>query len=331
MKIALIHACCLLCYLVTHSQAKDKIPDSTVNNLIHTNGYETSGYGAIPPYSQTGNGKKTLILIPGLGFDGSVFDDFVKANKNNYRMYVITIPGYGKTKAPPMPVTDTSYGDQNWNKGVTEGLVKLIEKEKLQQPVIVGHFVQGTQLALQMAIDHPDKTGGVIILGGPAKFIFIDKGVPKSYPLKNMISYVDKYTAPNWFKTISQNSFNSGNYLPEIYSLDSTKGKSLWQEPAVTPLPVMVRYLCEFFASDVTLEIEKIKCPVLVLRATFDDRVLQATINNYVRPQFIDSWDQAAKGNPLIKIKDIQHAASFVWKDQPEQVYAEIKDFPDKN
>ena len=89
----------------------------------------------------------------------------------------------------------------------------------------------------------------------------------------------------------------------------------------------MVRYLCELWASDITLELDKVKCPVLVLRATFNDKVLRAQVNNYVRPQFIDSWKNVASRNPLIKIKDVQDAASFVWRDNPTEVYQEIQNF----
>jgi pimeloyl-ACP methyl ester carboxylesterase len=91
-----------------------------------------------------------------------------------------------------------------------------------------------------------------------------------------------------------------------------------------------LRWVCEFFASDITLELDKIKCPVLILRATFNDKVLQAPINIYVRPQFIDSWNEAVLKNQLIIIRDIPGAAGFVWKDQPEHVYNEIKNFLDK-
>ncbi|HEV8285697.1 MAG TPA: alpha/beta hydrolase [Chitinophagaceae bacterium] len=328
-KVTLLLLSFILFACVAFAQNKT-ISDSSVNNLVHTPGYKTSEYAAIPRFTKKGNGKQTLILIPGLGFDASVFDDFINANKKNYTMYAITVPGYGNTNAPPMPLTDSSYGDQNWSKGIIEGLMKLIKKQNLRKPVIVGHFVQGTQLALRMAIDHPDKVGSVIILGGPVKFIYIDKGEPKPYPLKAMISYIDKYTAPAWFKTMSHKKFNDGNYLPEIYSLDSTRASNLWKQSASQPLPVMVRYLCEFFASDITLELEKIKCPVLVLRATFNDKILLVPINNYVRPQFIDSWNEITLKNPSIRVKDIQGAASFVWKDKPAEVYTEIKAFLSK-
>lgn len=114
--------------------------DTTINNLIHIPGYETSRIGELQEVKKYGYGKQNLILIPGLGFDASVFKDFMEANKANYTMYAITIPGYGKTKAPPMPVEGTSYGEQSWNKGVIQGLIKFIEKEKIQKPVIVGQI-----------------------------------------------------------------------------------------------------------------------------------------------------------------------------------------------
>lgn len=222
-------------------------PDSIINNLVHTPGYKTSKYGAIPKYIKQGKGKQTLILIPGCGFDASVFTDFMEENKSLYTMYAITIPGYGNTQAPPMPDSNVSYGEQTWNKGVEEGLLKLMEKEKIQSSIFVGHSTQGTQLALRMAIDYPAKVDRVIVLGGHGKFISVIKGVPTEFPLKSAIDYVDKFTAPNWFKPISKNDFDDGNFLPEIYSLDSIKGVQLFKQVAAVPLPVMIRYLCEFF------------------------------------------------------------------------------------
>jgi pimeloyl-ACP methyl ester carboxylesterase len=303
--------------------------DTTINNLIHSPGYETNKIGELQEVKKYGYGKQNLILIPGLGFDALVFEDFMEANKANYTMYAITIPGYGKTKAPPMPDEGTSYGEQSWNKGVIQGLIKLIEKEKIQKPVLVGHFVQGTQLALRMAIDYPENVGGVIVLGGPAKFIVTIKGKSRDFPLDTMILFIDRYTGPKWFKHMKKGYFDDNNFLPEIYSLDSIKGNTLWRQSANVPLPIMVRYSAEYFACDVKLGIDKIRCPVLVLRATFNDNVLQNPINNYVKPQYIDAWDDVSLRNPLVHIRDIQDASTFLWKEKPDEVYKEIKLFLD--
>jgi pimeloyl-ACP methyl ester carboxylesterase len=298
-----------------------------INNLVLPTGYLVSEYAAIPAYTKSGSGTRDLILIPGLGFDASIFDDFVKENRNHFTIYTITIPGFGNTKAPAMPVSDSSYGLQYWNRGVEAGIVKLIKEEKLHRPLIAGYFVQGTQLALRLGIDYPDLVSGVVVMGGPAKFILIQQGVQKEYPFKSSIDYIDRVTAPQWFRNISKEDFDKGNYLPEIYSLDKKEGKALWDQVSSVPLPVMIRYLLEFFASDITVELDKIQSPVLVLRPTFNSAVLDNPVNNYVSPQFINIWDRAAKMNRLILVKDIPGSATCVWKDNPLQTNLAISDF----
>jgi len=288
------------------------------NNLVHTTGYKTSDYGAIVSYLKDGTGKSDLVLIPGLGFDASVFKDFVARNKKSFTMYSVTLPGYGNTAAPPMPDSvHASYGLQYWTNGAIEGIRKLIAKEHLRKPILVGHFAQGAQIALRMAIEMPDVIGGVIAVGAPAKFVAIVNGVVTEYPMQITVPYIDRYTGPQWFKPMSKDAFDKGNYSPEVYSLNRQTGEALWKMSAGVPLPVYVRYLCEFFASDITLDADKLRCPVLVLRTLFSPEVLGKDINNYIKPQFIDAWDRMAKANPGIIIKDILNSASFAWKDQP--------------
>lgn len=304
--------------------------ETPINNLVHLKGYTPAPYNAIPTYKKTGSGKQVMILIPGMGFDGSIFNDFVTVNQSRYTFYIITIPGYGKTKAPPMPDTSTSYGAQSWNKSAEEGIVKLIQKKKLHKPIVCGHFVQGVQLAARLAIDHPDLIGGVIFLGGPAKFIALMNQKIIDNPVDRMILSTDRYTAPVWFKKMAKETFDANNFAPEIYSIDSAKGDILWKQVAKVNLPVAVRYACEYFASDVRAEFHKIKCPVLVLRARYTEDILNDPANSYLKPQFIDSWDSAYSYNKLITVKDINNAAACVWKDQPVQVYSLIDEFCEK-
>lgn len=320
---------CLLLFgsAVGFSQTISKIQDTTINNLVHLSGYKTSELGAIPKYIKAGKGNQTLILIPGLGFDASVFKDFMTANKDIYTMYAITIPGYGNTNAPPMPPDSTSFGEQSWNIGVLAGIVKLIDKENLRKPIIVGHFVQGIQLAVMMAVNFPEKVGRLILIGGPAKFIAAMNGNIIDHPKDKMILITDKYTAPTWFKHMEKKYYDDNNFLPEIYALNSKTAASLWKQSAEVDLPVAIRYTCEYFASDVREDFDKINCPVLVLRALFDSTVLSDPINNYLKPQFINSWDDASKRNPLITVKDIKDASCFTWKDKPKETYSAINDF----
>lgn len=293
---------------------------------MHTKGYATSVLGDIPHYTKTGNGLQSIILIPGLGFDASVFKDFIEANKTKYTIYAITIPGMGNTKAPPMPDTSISYGEQTWTNGVIQGILKLISKENIHKPVLAGHFTCGSQIALKFAIDYPDTISGVIILGGQAKFISIQSGKVIDYTLKDMIRGTD-YFAKSWFKTKTEKEWNKGNYLPEIYSISKKTGKKLWKQVATVPVPVMVRYLCEFTASDIKSLLANVKCPVLILRAGFNSKILNNPANNYLKPQFIDTWENASSINTHIQIKDINNSGCFVWKDQPSETFKAVEHF----
>jgi len=241
-------------------QTTSAAPDPVIDNLVLPHDYKTSDYGAIPYYVKSGDGSQTIILIPGLGFDESVFANFAAANQKRYATYRITVPGFGKTSAPPMPKEGTSFGEQSWNKSVLEGLNKLIASEKLARPVILGHFTVGAQLALRLAIDYPDKVGAVIIAGGPARFIPIRNGQIVQYSLTSRIIGADKYSTA-YYRSMTKSTWDAGNYLPGLYSINEKTGVDLWNQVASVPIQVMVRYLCEFQASDVTLEMDSNPVP----------------------------------------------------------------------
>lgn len=302
--------------------------DTTLNNLVHPPGYVTADFNAIPEYVKTGKGKKVLILIPGVGFDASVFSDFTEANKRMYTMYAVTLPGFGKTAAPPMPDKSVSYGEQTWTKSAVQGILKLIEKENLEQPVIVGHFVTGTQVALRLAIDYPEKVSKVIVMGGSPKLMAVLQGKLTESPLKDMIRGTDTYWAPRWFKHMTKRFYDNGNFLPEIYSLQEPVAKILWAQAASEPMQIMVRYNCEYFASDMLAEIDKVKCPLMVVRPLFNDKVWENQMSkSWIQPQFVETWNLALKKNPAIKVVDITESAAFVWKDKPQEVFGAIQKF----
>lgn len=302
--------------------------DTTINNLKHSTGYATIELGAIPEYIKDGKGRETLIIIPGLGFDATVFEDFVKANKKNFTMYVITLPGFGKTSAPPMPAANTSYGEQTWTKGVAQGISKLIKKEGIDKPIVVGHFVTGTQVALRFAQDYPEQLGGLIFLGGSAKMMAFIQGKLMDSNVKDMIKGTDTYWAPQWFKHMTKEFYNNGNFIPEVYSVNPATAAQLWQQVATTPMPISVRYACEYYACDMLAEIDKIKCPILVIRPKFQVKFWDNQLNkSWIQPQFIESWNVAAGRNPSIQIVEVPESGAFVWKDNPAVVYPAISNF----
>jgi pimeloyl-ACP methyl ester carboxylesterase len=305
------------------------VQDSTLNNLVHAPDYKTAEWGKLEETTKTGKGKQQLLLIAGDGFDVSIYDDFIRQFKKQYTIHAVTLPGYGKTHAPPMPPAGTSYGEQSWTMNAVTAIANHIQENKLNKPVVIGQNAFSTQVALRLALNHPDQVGGIIILGGRAKFIIPGPPNAPQYSVKSLAAYVDNNTAPKWFKTVTRTTWNQGTLKPQLFSVDSVMAHKYWAESYNYPLPVMIRYTCEFFASDYTLEFDKLTCPVMVLRAGFNDRILSDKSFNSVKPQYIDGWDKLA-ANKNASLHTIENAGMLVWKDQPEKVYNLVKEFLEK-
>lgn len=296
--------------------------DPSLDNLVHPEGYETAPPGTFGRVEKRGTGPIPMVLIAGGGFGWSVFEPFMKRHENDYTMYAVTLAGMGGTKAPPMPPPGTSYGEQTWIRGGLQALLDLLEREKLDRPVVAGHFLEGSQIGLRMAIDHPERVRGIILFAGTAVM-----AVPNMSPtLEERIRYQDEQMAPNWFKTVTLKTWNDNNFTPQSYSLDPVRGADLFERVSHGPLPVYIRYLLEFWASDISLEFGKIEAPVLVLTPGFTEEMLADEDTKWLRYYFLATWNGVEK-NPLVERRTIEDAAIFVWLDQPERVDEEVARF----
>jgi pimeloyl-ACP methyl ester carboxylesterase len=322
--------CCFVLAILDSANGQTSVSfvqDSTLDNLVHPPDYKTAQLGTLGAVKKMGHGPKKMILIPGLGFGWHVYEDFMKTNLDGYTMYAVTLPGFGDTPAPPMPAADASYGENSWTRGALTGLLNLIESEKLEQPVIVANFVVATQLALRLAIDHPQKIGSVIIIGGTVKVMQPQWPAELKLPLTSRIAYVDTILTEKWFKTVTKQTWDENNYFPDNYSRDPQPGQLLWDEVAAVPFHVLIRYYSEFCASDVSLEFDKIAVPTLALIPDFDVETSEKSCNNFLQPNFGSNNWLGADANPLIELRTMNDAHLFMMVDQPAKLHAIVSDF----
>jgi pimeloyl-ACP methyl ester carboxylesterase len=296
--------------------------DALQNNLIHAPGYECAPWGEVP-YQKHGAGPKALLLLSGWGFDDAVFNDFIEKNREEYTLYAFQLPGYGDTRAYEMPAEGVSYGAGYWLKGVEAGILKLIEKERLKKPVLVAHFAVSTHIALEAAAKHPDKFGKLVLIGGPAAF--------RNPPPYDTLGYlarvrsIDMYLAPRWFKTVSRETWLNGNFPPKVYSLDSLRGKKLFEQANVAPLPVQIRYLCENWAADYGIY-EQIRIPVLAVVPSFTKAVLEDP-TLFSLKWYTDEWSELAAKNNNIRISIVEGSACNVMQDRLPELNRLLADF----
>ena len=321
----------LLCTSLTAQRSMEQ--DSSLNNLVHAEDYQTDPTPSLGSFKKMGKGKKDMILIPGLGFDENIFNDFMKANQKEYTMYSVTLAGFGSTSAPAMPKEDNkSYGKMAWTNIAINDIVDLIKTQKLNKPILVGHFLNGTQIAFEIGLRHSDLISSIVIIGGEPFRYFTEQNDPtKPLSPERRIAGIDRYFAPTWFKTVTEKTWDDNMYSPEHYSANEELGQSIWDESASVPVPVMVRYLCEFFSYDATVKVNNLKVPTLVLVPSFNEKLINDPMGTFLKPQFIDSWEYVKKVNPDIRFETIQGSRLFIWKDQLKATSQVISNFISKN
>lgn len=312
----------ILFFVITLAVAAQTAPP--INNLVHSAGYVTSVWGQLGGVQKTGTGPRKMILIPGWGFDWTIFKNFMEANSRDYTFYAVTIPGFGQTQAPPMPAETENYRDLYWTKGVIKGIVDLIDKEKLEKPDIMTCFTVSEMIAIRLALDHPGKVGKVIVVSGMAKFTAI---YPSYEPrtLEHRTKYIETSLATRWFKTVTTETWNKGNFSPATFCRDSVKARAHWNMISSVSIPVMVRYLCEYYCTDISLEYKDLKVPVLVVLPGFPNKVLSGS--NYLAPFFHFSWSGAMQSSPLIHLVVIGDSHGFIMDDQPTKLTEILKEF----
>jgi pimeloyl-ACP methyl ester carboxylesterase len=326
---SVIAAAALLITFRAGLDAQEAAPrqDPALNNLVHAAGYETVRLGVLDEVVRRGSGPVDIVIIPGWGFGADDFAQFMQDNASRYHMTAVTLPGFGRTRAPPMPAAGTSYAEATWTRAAEAAIARLIEGDRLHKPIIVGHFMVGTQIAVRLAIDHPDLVGGVVIVGGeptryqPSRW---DSTGNTPMPLEERVHGVDSMLAPRWFKTVTRQTWNAGNFKPFVYSRDSTRAARLWMESSNVPMPVMIRYLCEYLAMDLSDDFPRLEVPVRVLAPGFTPTFLADRRNAGTKRLYVGEWERIGRGNPRITVRVVPDSRVFVTDDQPAAVRAAI-------
>ena len=307
--------------------------DVSRNNLALPKEYRTLPDNRPPAITKNGRGKQTLILVPGMYSGNRSFDGFIARNQSQYRMFLLTPPGLIGTAARAMPAAGTSVGELTWTRRLERDILDLIRREKLSKPVIVAERQPAAQAAIELASEHPDQIGGVVLVGTNLVQFF---SAPKDPTRKTPIAYsdrsgfVDESWAVKWFKYVTPETWKNGDLRQQLLSADPARAQTAWDELEAAPLEVKIRYLCEFWASDVTRGFDRLHVPVLALVPGFDEKFLADPANGFAKPAFLDSWETLVPKHPLLELVKIPNARMLVLDDQPKAADDAIATFVKK-
>ena len=97
---------------------------------------------------------------------------------------------------------------------------------------------------------------------------------------------------------------------------------------SAVPIPTMVRYLCEYYCTDLSLEYKDLKVPVMVVLPAFTNDVLVShRTSSYVAPFFHYSWMGAKPASDKIAIVSIKGSNAFIVDDQPTKLFQVMDEF----
>ncbi len=297
------------------------IQDAARDNLTTPAGYPTSKPGTLGAVARKGNGSRHMILIPGAGFGGEVFGALAEAFADTYTTWAVTLAGFGGTPAPPTPPAGTSFGAQTWTMGAVDAIGALMVERDIRDAVLVGHWLTGTQVALQVAAKHPDRVRAVILIAGAARMVQSGRPVP---PLPQRVTYIDTTMAPKWFKTVTRETWDDNNFFPHDYAVNPVLGLRYWREAARPDLHVWVRYLCEFYAQDSVEPLTSLPMPRLLLLPGLEG-LWHDPANPYLQGFTAGSWgDLSGSG---VTLKTVPESRVVMWADRRDEVLKEMRGF----
>lgn len=295
--------------------------DVSRNNFGLLEGYETLAKNSRPVITKTGRGKQTLILVPGMYSGMKSFDGFIARNQSQYQIFLLTPPGLNGTPTRSMPAAGTSFSELTWTRRLEQDILDLIRRERLSKPVILAERQPAAQAAIELAIEHPDQIGGVVLVGtNLVQFFPSPKDPTRKTPIafQERGPFVDESWAGKWFKYVTPETWRNGDLGQQLLSADPSRAQTAWDELEAAPVEIKIRYLLEFWSSDVTRGFDRLKVPVLALVPGFDEKFLVDPANGFAKPSFLDSWETLVPKHPQLELVKIPNARMLVLDDEPK-------------
>ena len=307
---ALIAGVGFLAPLSGFATASDQSPVVSANDLPR--------FTPLAHVETRGSGAVHIILIPGVGFDWTIFESFMERNKDLYTMHAVTLPGFGGSNPPAVPA-DSTWEDGAWLDNAEKAILALVAENNLEKPMVAGHALGG-HIAIRLAVHHPEKFRSALAIDGYPALAMDDPDKP-SISHEDRLAIIKDYIEPQFTKTDLAEM--QVKLMPSMVT-DSSRAEAFGKIAGSVPTPTLVRYTLEGAASDMTGELKDLKIPLLVISAIPDDAVVpDPAVFEGMRQRSI-GLVKAASNTTLIFFENSRH---FVTEDAPKELDAAFAAF----
>lgn len=135
--------------------------------------------GATLVYEDFGSGDRPIVLLHGIGMGRSVYIDLIQhlSERGGPRVIGIDLPGFGEAPEPTRTLTMERHADL---------VAAYLRTRGITDAVVLGHSM-GTQIAVEVAVRHPDVVSGLILAGPTVNSAARSIRVQAGYLLRDLL------------------------------------------------------------------------------------------------------------------------------------------------
>ena len=250
-----------------------------------------------------GSGTRDVILMPCLGCDWHAWDRFMERNSERYRMVAVSWPGMGDTDLPRV-VADphgTPYFDY-----LMDALRRLIDREELDRPVIVGHSAAAVA-AVRFAAEYPDLVSGVVNVDA-----IVANLDTYGYTRAQRIAWADGEMVDVLRQYDSDGAWRDLNSPPSLVDAERAAFYSrMWLTP---PRHNVFAYWRDWLRTDAGTLLPKLRVPFLAIHALNADPERAAAKREDLETRY--RMAPVPPGSRVVYIADSGHS---IWEYRPEE------------
>lgn len=250
------------------------------------------------PYRVSGEGAP-IVFIHGFGEDSSVFDEITLPLVNNYKVYIIDLPG---VNGAPFN-KELSFWNIDDYATLIHDFINDVIKEKV---TIFGHSMGG-YISLSLASQYPEDLLGFGLIHSTA----LADSEEKVEAREKNIEFIEKYGSALFIKTTTPNLYapdSQEKFASEIAE-HIEKNASISNEALIAYTRAMIR------REDKTLLLKKTQLPVLWIIGKHDQAV-----------KFDDTLKQVYLPN-ISFVNILNESGHMGMIEEPERVVNGIKEF----
>lgn len=278
------------------------IGENNTNNAASVVEYQV-GSMHVEEYLNPNAKGAPIILIPGLSSGGYIWDDTVKALRDEHSLYVITLAGFNGKPAIAGPKIAKAK----------QSLLDLITSKQIDKPILVGHSL-GALLSTWFAEDHSTLIRGVFAIDGLPVFPRTENMPAAQRPAMAQAAKAQMANA-----TQAVFAEQQLQYMRSIGVVEEKNAQTLAALSSKSDRVAVAEYMGELLEIDIRKDLPKISVPVTFISPYYAPDFAPINMSEDAKHAY---YGTLLKGIPQLNMVGITNSRHFPMVDQP-QVFAE--------